>query len=172
MKKLLLIPVLLTMSFCDTANPNKSNMTTIINSECPSDGKCTIQLLKNKSMDKKIDGIGKLFYQLVDSDNKSVIIYEYNRNTEEGLQDGQHKEEIVFEIDNGVFDLKLKDAQLENVKMLFGRHCFCRGQAGFFAVSKGTLNLSQNESHVTFGLDFKVDEVPQLYTKVNATVVK
>jgi len=172
MKKLLLIPILLTMSFCDTANPNKSNMTTIITSECPSDGKCTIQLLKNKSMDKKIDGIGKLYYQLVDSDNKSVIIYEYNRNTEEGLQDGQHKEEIVFEIDNGVFDLKLKDVQLENVKMLFGRHCFCRGQAGYFAVGKGTLDLSQKENYIAFDLDFKVNQVPQLYTKVKATVVK
>jgi len=172
MKKILLAPVLLTMMFCNTANTKKTNMTTAITSECPSDGKCSVQLLKNKGMDLKLDTTGKLYYQLVDANNTSVVIYEYNRNVEEGLQDGQHKEEVIFEIANETSELHLKDDQLQEVKMLFGRHCFCRGQAGFFAVGKGTLNASQKADQVTFDLDFKVDQVPQLYTKVKATVAK
>ncbi len=172
MKKILVLPVLLTLMFCDTANPKKTNMTTAITSECPSDGKCTVQLLKNKGMDMKLDGTGKLYYQLVDANNTSVVIYEYNRNVEEGLQDGQHKEEVIFEIENEAAKLQLKNEQLQEVKMLFGRHCFCRGQAGYFAVGSGNLNVLQNANQLTFDLDFKVDQVPQLYTNVKATIAK
>lgn len=172
MKKLLLIPVLLTMTFCDTANTNKSVMTTTIESECPENGKCTVQLLKNKAIDLKMDGLGKLYYQLIDNNNTSVVIYEYNRDVEEGLQDGQHKEEIVFEIENTTKELHLENAELANAKMVFGRHCFCRGQAGYFAVSQGTLHLQQKENNVSFELDFKIKEVPQLFTKIKATVIK
>ncbi|UUC46570.1 hypothetical protein [Flavobacterium cerinum] len=172
MKKILLIPVLLALSFCNTANTNKATMMTTIESECPSDGKCTVEVFKNKAIDLKTDGLGKLYYQLADDTNKSVVVYAYNRNVEEGLQDGQHKEEIIFEIDNGVETLQLKDGDLSNVKMLFGRHCFCRGQAGFFAVNQGVLNLKQKGSAIAFELDFKIKEVPQVFTQVKATVVK
>lgn len=172
MKKLLLIPVLLSLSFCNTANTNKSVMTTTIESECPANGKCTIQLLKNKGIDLKTDGLGKLYYQLIDDSSKSVVIYEYNRDVEEGLQDGQHKEEIAFEIENGAKEIRLENAELSNAKMVFGRHCFCRGQAGYFAVSQGTLQLEQKANNVSFDLNFKVKEVPQLFTAIKATVIK
>lgn len=172
MKKLLLIPVLFTLSFCNTANTNKATMTTTIESECPSDGKCTVAVFKNKAIDLKTDGLGKLYYQLADDSGKSVVVYEYNRNVEEGLQDGQHKEEIVFEVENESDALRLENADLSNAKMLFGRHCFCRGQAGYFAVNQGTLNLKQNANTISFELDFKIKEVPQVFTKVKATVIK
>ena len=54
--------------------------------------------------------------------------------------------------------------------MLFGRHCFCRGQAGFYKVSDGKLNLENKDNTITLDLDFTITKVPQLYSKVKATI--
>jgi hypothetical protein len=84
--------------------------------------------------------------------------------------DGQHREEIVFEINNSDSKITLSDKNLQDSKMLFGRHCFCRGQAGYYKVNEGTLNLQNTNGVITVDLDFKVTKVPQLYTSVKATI--
>ncbi len=172
MKKLFLIPLALGLSFCHcqkaavAATPTKSS----IESVCPENGVCTIQIQKGKSMAVKTDEFGSIYYTTEDNANKSIIIYEYKRNVPEGLQDGQHIEEIVFEINNSDTTLSLKDENLQNTKMLFGRHCFCRGQAGYFKVTEGNLNLEKNKGIINVDLDFKVTKAPQLYTSVKATI--
>jgi len=118
----------------------------------------------------KTDDLGGIYYHMEDNSNTSIIKYEYNRTVEEGLQDGQHREEIVFEINNNATELKLRDADLQTTKMLFGRHCFCKGQAGFFRIEEGTLNLSNKNEVISFDLDFKTHSVPQLFEKVKASV--
>ena len=105
-----------------------------------------------------------------DNTMTSVILYEYKRNVEDGIQDGQHREEIVFEINNTDKEIHLNDFALQNTKMLFGRHCFCRGQAGFYKVSDGKLNLENKDNTITLDLDFTITKVPQLYSKVKATI--
>ncbi len=170
MKKLLFVPLIFAVSFCNTAKTKKTDMAVTIESVCPDNGKCSVQLIKNKSVDIKMDGLGSTYYQLADDSSKSVVIYEYNRDVPEGLQDGQHKEEIIFEIDNKASEIAFSDGDLSNVKMLFGRHCFCRGQAGYFRVNKGSLKLTQKDNVVSFNLNFKVTEVPQLFTEVKAVV--
>lgn len=172
MKKLLFIPLALGLSFCNcqkatvAATPTKSSIESI----CPENGVCTIQIQKNKSMVVKTDEFGSVYYTLEDDNTKSVIVYEYKRNVEKGLQDGQHREEIVFEINNSDTKITLSDANLQNTKMLFGRHCFCRGQAGYYKVFDGNLNLENTNGTITVDLEFKVTKVPQLYTSVKATI--
>ena len=172
MKKLFLIPLALGLSFCHcqkaaiAATPTKS----IIESTCPENGVCTINIQKNKSMVVKTDEFGSVYYTLEDDSSKSVIVYEYKRNVEEGLQDGQHREEIVFEINNSDTSLSLTGKNLQSTKMLFGRHCFCKGQAGYYKVTEGNLNLENNNGTINIALDFKIKEVPQLYTTVKAII--
>jgi hypothetical protein len=171
MKKLLFIPLALGLSFCKCPQATVSK-TPIVNIEsaCPENGKCTIQLFKNKSLDVKTDEFGSIYYAMNDDANTSVIKYEYKRNVEEGLQDGQHREEIIFEINNSEKEINLSDFALQNTKMLFGRHCFCRGQAGYFKVTEGKLNLENKDNVITLDLDFTITKVPQLYSKVKATI--
>ena len=117
-----------------------------------------------------INAFGSFYYSLDDNTATSVIVYEYKRNVEEGLQDGEHREEIVFEINNAETAFSLKDQNLQNTKMLFGRHCFCRGQAGYFKVTEGNLNYENKNGTINFNLEFKMTKVPQLYTSVKATI--
>lgn len=129
---------------------------------CPEDGNCKLTIEKNKQLVYNRDGIGKLYYELIDDINKSVIIYEYRRNTPKDLQDASYREEIIFEIENNTKSLNLTDKNLINTKMLFGRHCFCRGQAGYYPVKKGNLELTNQKSKITFSLNFEINEVPQI----------
>ena len=54
--------------------------------------------------------------------------------------------------------------------MLFGRHCFCKGQAGYFKVNEGNLNFENKKGTINVDLKFRVTKVPQLYTVVKATI--
>jgi len=171
MKKLFLVPLAFGLTFC---NCQKSTVVekpkTAIESSCPENGTCTIQIQKNKSMNVKTDAFGSVYYTLDDNSSTSVIVYEYKRNVEEGLQDGQHREEIIFEINNSDTAFTLKDENLQNTKMLFGRHCFCKGQAGYFKVTEGTLNVENYKGIIKVDLAFKITKVPQLYTTVKAII--
>ena len=171
MKKLFLLPLALGLSFCNCQKSTiPKNNTVAIESECPENGKCTIQIFRNKNMEVKTDEFGSIYQAMNDDSNKSVVVYQYNRNVEEGLQDGQHREEIIFEINNSDAEIQLSDKELQETKMLFGRHCYCKGQAGNFKVEKGTLNLTNKAGIVTVALDFQITKVPQLFTTVRATV--
>ena len=170
MKKYLLIPLALGLTFC---NSQKSSVA--INSidtlkSCPDDGKCTTELLKNKRIEIKKDDFGSIYYQIIDAQETSVIIYQYNLNVEKGLQDGNYREEILFEIKNTDKKIALSGIDLQQTKMLFGRFCFCKGQTGYYKVEQGTLNLIYKKNVVDFTLDFTVTKVPQIRKSIKATV--
>ena len=114
----------------------------------------------------KTDEIGATYYQIIDAPKTSVVLYQYNRIIEKGLQDGQYKEAVVFEITNSDTLISLLNSDLQKTKMLFGRHCFCKGQAGYQKVSKGSLELVQEKNSIQFNLDFQVTEVPQLIKSI------
>jgi len=171
MKNLFFIPLVFLMTFCKSSKTTVSKSSeSFISSVCPENGKCTIQIHKNKSLIVKSDEFGSIYHQMADNQETSIIQYEYNRTVEEGLQDGQHREEILFEINNATANISVTDKMLQSTKMLFGRHCYCKGQAGFFKVEQGTLNFKNENGTITIALDFQITKVPQLFSKVNATI--
>lgn len=180
MKQLLIIPIAILTSCCctnkNTASKEKeANLNTIatvstINSDCPSDGKCTVEVLKNKSMNVLTDDIGAVYYRTEDNPNTSIIVYKYERNVPKGLQDAEYREEIVFEINNSEATVNKNDFTLSSTKMLYGRFCFCRGQTGFYKVDKGNLELENKNNQIHFKLDFTVTKVPQTIKSIEATI--
>ncbi|MCG2612171.1 hypothetical protein LZZ90_11700 [Flavobacterium sp. SM15] len=172
MKKLFLLPLL----FCFSCNCTKLTTSTSsapvqskIETVCPDDGTCTLEFYKNKEMVIVKDGIGTMSYKLQDNPNTSVVYYQYKRTTDPALQDASHREEIVFEIENNASRLDLNNGELQQTKMLFGRHCFCRGQAGYFRVVQGTLHLNNEKGVLDFALDYKIKEVPQTLTQLKGS---
>lgn len=141
-----------------------------IQSACPDEGTCTIELLKNKSLNVKADEFGSIYYQLLDSEGTNVIRYTYDKIVPEGLQDGNYREEIVFEISNTNQTLTLTGKDLQQTKMLFGRFCFCRGQTGSYKVEDGTLSLNQKDHSVQFELQFANGKVPQLLSTIKVNL--
>lgn len=172
MKKLFLLPLLVCFSCNCTKVTTSASLEPVqskIETACPEDGTCTLELLKNKQIVVVKDGIGTMSYELQDSPTTSVIYYQYKRNTDPNLQDANHREEIVFEIENASSTLDLTNSGLQQVKMLYGRHCFCRGQAGYFRVVEGALHLDNSNGALSFVLDYKIKEVPQTLSQLKGS---
>ena len=174
MKRLFIIPLALVLSFCNCQKKNiaknvAKSIPLTLKSECPQDGTCNIEVLKDKRLDIKTDDLGGIYYQIVAATETSVVLYHYDRKVEKGLQDGQYREDIVFEINNSDSLISLSVSELQKTKMLFGRHCYCKGQAGYFKVTQGQLTLEQKENAVSFQLDFRISQVPQIIHSIKAT---
>lgn len=175
MKRLFIIPLALVLSSCNCQKNNIAKNETksiplVLKNECPKDGTCTIEMLKNKSLVIKTDELGEIYYELVADRKTAVVIYSYNRKVEKGLQDGQYRENILFEIKNSDSLISLSDSELLKTKMLFGRHCYCKGQAGYFKLTQGQLTLEQKKNAVSFQLDFTTTQVPQIIHSIKAAV--
>ena len=130
---------------------------------CPSDGKCTTVLIENKSLNIKVDETGASYYELIDNTKTSIIKFEYNKTVDTTLQDNSYREEILFEIPNQFNKINLENYELESIKMIFGKHCFCRGQAGIYSIKKGKLNILKENNTTSFNLEF---EIPNIEHKI------
>lgn len=161
--------MLLVISSCNCQKNTATNSSKTIGITCPEDGKCTTQIFKNKNLEVKTDEFGSVYYQMSDNPETSVILYQYKRNVEKGLQDANYTEEIIFEIKHSDTDIAFSDSDLQKTKMLFGRLCFCRGQTGYYKVTGGSLKLEQKDNEANFSLTFTVTEVPQIITSIIAS---
>jgi hypothetical protein len=171
MKKSILFLLTILFFSCNVTKKNSNLPSDELYTKCPENGECSIIIHKNKKLNVVVDGTGSKYFQLLDNNETSVIIYEYKKKVNENLQDGNYVEEIIFEIPNDINSLNLKDKELQTTKMIFGRHCYCKGQAGYFNVTTGKLNLIKVDNEIKFELNFKIDEVPQIITSIN-TIIK
>lgn len=144
-----------------------------INNYCPIEGDCKVNRLKNVSLvvSEVVDGNrGEMSYELVPSDDTDVVIYTYNKAVDDVLMDGFYREEIIFEVPKENVRLVLEHRNLQDLKMLFGRFCYCKGETGYYKVKRGTANVKYSDSRIRAHVDIQVLDVPQLIKKVNFTV--
>lgn len=167
MKTIFLLPIFILISCC--ASKSEKSFSNI-ESACPDDGKCTIEIIKNKSLDIKSDETGSNYYQLLDNIATSVIHYQYKRNTVKGFQDGNYTEEILFEITNKDTSFSISNITLQKTKMMYGRFCYCKGQTGYYLINEGNLKFKKKNSNIQFDLDFKNNKVPQIIQKISAVL--
>ena len=154
---------------CSTSK-KKSDMLIDLSDNCPKNDKCTIVLHKNKSLNIKIDETGAKYFQLLDNEITSVIEYTYQKKVDETLQDANYTEDVIFEIPNDAKNINLVDKELQSTKMIFGRHCYCKGQAGYFNVMTGKLKLTKDSNQIYINLEFEVNEVPQEITSISKII--
>lgn len=144
-----------------------------IRTYCPIEGDCKVNRIKNVALQvNEVEGgnRGEMFYELVPSENSDVVIYTYNRAVDDILMDGFYREEIIFEVPKEKQRLLLEHRNLQDVKMLFGRFCYCKGETGYYKVKRGTANIKYSDSGIKAFLDIQVLDVPQLIKEVNFTV--
>ena len=164
MKNIFLIVACFFIFGCSCKKPNtdsskvENELISTITSACPEDGKCTATVYKNKKIDLLRDSLGKVYYEMSDSETTSVVKYEYVRTPLKDTQDSGYREEIIFELNNNEKEVSYSDTNLVNQKFLFGRFCFCRGQTGYYQITKGSLNIKDSKLNV----DFLTTEVPQI----------
>jgi hypothetical protein len=136
---------------------------------CPEDGNCTFEVLTNSSLNLQTDGIDQLYPQ-VKKGNKTVLKFEYKRSVDPRIADGGYTEIVYAEIDPKTKDLSLSDKQLTSANVVFGRLCFCKGQAGYFRIDQGSLVISTaKDRSKTYAFTFTTDKVPQRLTSFSVT---
>ena len=167
MKHLYLLIVCFIIISCNakqkTLLKNETDNTSTI---CPKDGVCTFEVLQNKSLILLKDGIGELYPDISEGD-KIVLKFEYKRNEIPNTVDGNYSELIYVELNPNNLNIELENSDLQEVKLLFARLCFCRGQTGYYKVKKGSLFITKKNENYQFKLEFKIDEVPQIITSIN-----
>ncbi len=127
---------------------------------CPEGGDCTFEVLQNSNLSLKTDPTGAT-YPEIEAGEKVVIRYHYKKDPEPDVMDSNHSEYLYFEINPGRVEISLKDSELQEVKMIYGRVCFCKGESGYFPVRKGNLFLYQNKGDLLVRGSFSIPKVPQ-----------
>jgi hypothetical protein len=139
------------------------------NSDCPDGGTCTIEIHKNKTLTMLDDGTGAMYPEFIDGD-AMVVAYTFMRKGPEGTVDGNYSETIHFEIPNKSTNLKKENASLNDVKLVYGKHCFCKGEAGYYPINDGKLLVDTNDQGITFDLTFKVGKTSQVVSHISEMV--
>lgn len=142
------------------------NKTTL---NCPQDGICSFEVLKNKHFIVKKDEFGN-GYPEISEGTKTVLKFEYKKNTPPDVEDANYSEIIYIEIENDIETLNLTNIQLKKVNVGFSRLCFCRGQTGTYKITSGDLKISKKGAKdYTIDFNFKISEVPQVITSISET---
>lgn len=180
MKKILFLSLTALILGCTpvkhTLAETKTNEMTskfIINSFCPIEGSCKVDRIPNVSLSVapvEEGNRGEVFYELLPSENTDVVIYTYKKHTDDVLMDGFYREEIIFEVPKARQRLLLEHINLQDVKMIFGRFCYCKGETGYYKVKRGTADIKYSQKQIKASINVNVLDVPQVTSKVSFTV--
>lgn len=144
---------------------SKSCNTKLAKQDCPTEGKCTVIIHKDKALLIKMDEFGKPHYEMQDNAAKNVVVYTYNKDVPKDLMDANYREEVVLELDKNQQSASLTGKAKGEVKALFGRFCYCKGSTGYYFINDGNLTLTDAEQQ-SYSVDFKITEVPQIVQKI------
>lgn len=136
---------------------------------CPDDGNCTVALHKNSSLLLKKDTIDA-YYPSIENGESIVVVFTFSKKGPDGIADGAYSETIHFEVNKNVESLNIKGDKLKEVNLLFGKHCFCRGEAGYYTVNEGNLIIQQSKDELTIDLSFTVHEVSHRIIRIKEVV--
>jgi len=173
MKKIFtLLAVTVLMAGCNTtkgvAGTNWLGKKTTIASVCPENGTCTATREFEKGLN--LQGFQELYPQDIFNPETILVKYEFERKKGEDLYaDDFYKEEVFMEIPAKAFKKQYKDAELEQVKLVYGKHCYCKGEAGYYKITTGTLKINHSDKQTKVKLTFKAP-VTSLIETVDFTV--
>jgi hypothetical protein len=118
------------------------------------------------------DPIGMMYYELIPKTGNNVVTYRYEENLAEDIMDGHYIEEVILEFPKNIKSGIWKNEQLTTFNALFGRQCFCRGEAGNFFIENGTLIIRENKKDFQFLLEFEMVSGRQITKIISGTLPK
>ena len=176
MKLLVFISAFLLISSCKTnCKIAQSSKETIVeftentNGFTPNKENYSVTVSKNSSLTIKEDTIGQL-YPVIEKGENLVIEFKYLKKGPEGTADGNYSETLHFEVPSSYEKISLKDTDLQIVDLLYGKLCFCKGEAGYYKVANGKLLVIITENELTFDVSFTINETSQKVKRVTKTV--
>ncbi|SDW22007.1 hypothetical protein SAMN05444411_101305 [Lutibacter oricola] len=177
MKKLILLLIAVTFGCKPTQQQTTPKIVSTIKNNisqkldnCSKNGDCTFELIPNKSIIFKKDNFG-IGYPILNEGNKTVLKYTFNKKTPPNTADANYSEIIYAELDANINEISLENLSLQQVKLYFGRLCYCKGSTGYFAIKKGKFNITKpTKNTINFSAKFEITEVPQIVKNFNTTV--
>lgn len=133
---------------------------------CPEGGDCTFEVMQHSTLVMRTDETGML-YPEIESGEKNVIRFHFKKDTDPEAMDSSYSEYVLLEIDSGKVELSLRDKDLQKVKMVFGRICYCKGEMGYFPVRNGQLFVYQNKGKLELRTSFQVPKIPQIIKQID-----
>jgi len=149
MKYLLILLSVCCLLSCKTTKKNKNTEQT--NSSKNSGIYNIFEKYKDKSLIIKKDDIGRLYYQTEDAEGKTTFLLREEQNQNTGYMDGHYTEEILFELENSVFDESFYDLKPE--KALFGVFCYCKGKAGYYPTENTLISFDKEAKTITITVE-------------------
>jgi len=148
-KHLLILLSVCCLVSCKTTQKNKNTEQT---NSSESSGRYSIfEKYKDKSLVIKKDDIGGLYYQTEEAVGKTIFLLGEEKNQNAGYMDGHYREEILFELDNSVFDRSFNDLKPE--KVLFGVFCYCKGKAGYYSTESTLISFEKETKTITITIE-------------------
>jgi len=113
------------------------------------------KILPNSQIVYIKDKIGLGYYK-IEPGKKTVLVYTLNEKPiDQTLKDAGYKEEVLFEVEGKLKEMKLSDKELEKVNLLVGIHGFFR-KSGVYKVKKGTLKIEKSDKkHLLLDIQIK-----------------
>lgn len=136
---------------------------------CPEGGDCSFEIMKNSVLELKYSNIGDLYPEVVKGD-KIVVKFHYQKDPVKDVMDSSYSEYVYFEFDPDESQMILKDKELQKVKMVFGRICYCKGAMGYFPVRQGNLFMFNSKGNFQLRTSFKVNKVPQIVEQIDENI--
>lgn len=137
---------------------------------CPEKSTCTIEIIPHSTLIIKEDEFKNTYIEILKG-TKTIIKYQYKKDEIPNTADSHYSEIVFIETDNYDKNIFLKNEQLQEVKMVFGRLCYCKGSSGYFRVIKGELELTVKKNKLTLNTNFSVDNIPQIIANLNETII-
>jgi len=153
----------------NTARTTLNRSYTIDLQNCIDNAMCTIELIPNSNLIIKKDAYNNNYIEIKKGRN-TIIKYQFKKSKIPNSVDTNYSEILYIEIDNYNKTIILKDIELQEVKMTYGRLCYCKGSSGYFNIKKGDLELILKKNKLTLNTNFSVENVPQMVTQIHEKI--
>lgn len=162
---LIVFYVIISFLCCKTkTNLLNTSSDTISKLWCPEEGLCNFKVLAKKYLQLNKDEFGMPYVE-IEEGNKIILKFEYKRTANPDLSDPNYREEVFILLNPN--EVELETNNFKRTPIIFGRWCFCKGQAGNFRVRKGKLSIKKLKNNYYYlELNFSIDEVPHVITKI------
>lgn len=164
MNKTILLIFSLVVISCGSKSQVLNENSVFTETECPSDGICSLKVEQNKAIRLTNENTINFFPDIQEGKN-IVLTFEYKRNDIPNTTDSHYIEQLIMELDPNNLEIALTGKQLQDVKLLFARFCYCKGQTGYYKINNGTLKVEKvNNGEYYISISFSQDAVPQIIT--------
>lgn len=143
---------------------------TFTTQNCPENGLCTIEMLPNSELILKKDPFGSNYVD-IEKGGHTVFKFVYTRAQNQDIADSSYSEHLYFEIKNADQSLHLKNETLRQVKMIYARFCYCKGQTGYFQVKNGTLDFEHTKNGLNLDAQFTIERIPQIIVNIHEKLI-